>query len=86
MSSVFTFSPISSPRSLILRAAFDSIIETIETLGVKVGDYLNDISAKQKTALTEFTTEFETAYASAKAKAEADWEAMYNELSGQTMG
>ena len=69
-----------------LKAAFDSIIETIETLGVKVGDYLNDISAKQQTALTEFTTEFETAYASAKAKAEADWQAMYNELSGQTMG
>ncbi|MBR3804332.1 MAG: hypothetical protein IKJ14_03190 [Clostridia bacterium] len=67
-----------------LKSAFDAVISAIETLGVKVNEHLNEISAKQKSALTEFTTEFETAYASAKAKAEADWEAMYNELTEET--
>lgn len=67
-----------------LKSAFDSVISAIETLGVKVNEHLNEISAKQKSALTEFTTEFETAYANAKAKAEADWEAMYNELTEET--
>lgn len=67
-----------------IKTQYDTVISTLETLGVELSTYLDEISAKQTTALNQFATDFETTYASAIAKAESDWTAMYGELTETT--
>lgn len=66
-----------------LATLYDTVVGYIQEAAVKVGEHLDEISEKQKTAQEEFFTEFETNYADAIAAAKNEWANMKGSLEGE---
>ena len=65
-----------------LGVLYDAVVKGIEDAAVKVGDFVGEISDKQKAAQEEFFTAFETNYAEAITAAKNEWANMKGSLEG----
>ena len=65
-----------------LGVLYDTVVKGIEGAAVKVGDFVGEISDKQKAAQEEFFTAFETNYAEAITAAKNEWANMKGSLEG----
>lgn len=65
-----------------LGVLYDTVVKGIEDAAVKVGDFVGEISDKQKAAQEEFFTAFETNYAEAITAAKNEWANMKGSLEG----
>ena len=65
-----------------LGVLYDTVVKGIEDAAVKVGDFVGEISDKQKAAQEEFFTAFETNYAEAITAAKNEWTNMKGSLEG----
>ena len=65
-----------------LGVLYDAVVKGIEDAAVKVGDFVGEISDKQKAAQEEFFTAFETNYAEAITAAKNEWTNMKGSLEG----